>query len=286
MTNRLRSFARRVITSSASASAAPPRVPVSVAAGSTNGITAMEARRCAAVTLVAPGAAAGGGSEVEVCTLGAGVSSCFGGRPGIVQRGGIEAFGFEQAGAGRKMFLAFTDLAAPHEGSQKLLMDTAVERSQLDPFLQELENVVVRRIAHELFQHGDMAARNRRRCAASQAAKAGARSISSPSRNSPVNDGASSRSRSGESVVDAFLLRTRDGDHVHRAVIEMHRDRVSLRVDAPLTGIVDKAADLAEAPAQLTSGIVRNVPKEVAQPASGNRVWREDQITEEGLHFA
>jgi len=54
------------------------------------------------------------------------------------------------------MFLAFTDLAAPHEGSQKLLMDPAVKRSQLDPFLKELENVVIRRIAHELFQHGDM----------------------------------------------------------------------------------------------------------------------------------
>ena len=44
MTNRLRSLASRVITSWASASAAPPRAP-GAADRSTNGITAMEARR-------------------------------------------------------------------------------------------------------------------------------------------------------------------------------------------------------------------------------------------------
>ena len=112
----------------------------------------------------------------------------------------IEAFVLEQPRGGGQMLFAFADPAAPRERAQQELVDARIERRQLEPLLQIRERLVV---GHALTRCSSRAAwqpRNRRRWAVSQPSKTGLRSMSSPSRRSPLNSAASARCRSGGSV--------------------------------------------------------------------------------------
>ena len=129
MTNRLRSLASRVITSWARPSAA--RRGPAAAERSTNGITAIEARRPRRGRRCRRRQRRGGGFDAGACR--SGWPGC---APGVVQRRTVEPFGLEQPHGRGQMLLTFADPAAPRERRQQHLVHALVERRELQPFLQ------------------------------------------------------------------------------------------------------------------------------------------------------
>ncbi len=140
ITNRLRSLASRVMTSYASASAVPPG-PAAIAGCSTNGITAIEARRFTVVTASRSSKAAAGGDSaaderrVEVADRAD--------SPGCPQRRAVEAFVLEQADGGGQMLLCFPHAAAPHQRVEQQPVHLHIARRQLPPLFQIVERLVV-----------------------------------------------------------------------------------------------------------------------------------------------
>ena len=101
----------------------------------------------------------------------------------------------------RQVLLAFANPAAPGEGGEQALVHARIERRKLEPLLEVAEQPRRRwPLPRRCSSSAAWQPRNRRRCAVSQPLKEGLRSISRPSRNSPLKRAQSARSRSGASV--------------------------------------------------------------------------------------
>lgn len=75
-----------------------------------------------------------------------------GGAPRLAKGPVIEPLGLEQTGARRELLLALANAAAPRKRCQQRLMRALVERRELQPFLQILEDRIARAAADELLE--------------------------------------------------------------------------------------------------------------------------------------
>ena len=78
----------------------------------------------------------------------------------------------------------------------------------------------------------------------------------------------------------------RDLERIHETVGEVEPDRVGLGIDPAPLRLVDYAADLAQAPAQLAARIVGHVPQQLAELAARHRAGSQRQIGEQRAHLA
>ena len=126
----------------------------------------------------------------------------------------------------------------------------------------------------------------RRRCAVSQLLKSGLRSISSPSRKSPTNRLESACSRCGSSV----SMPAAAADATSSTSTEMPSR--SSAIVSPAVSILRRsgssraAAQFAQAPAKLASGIIWNIPQQFAELATSDRMGRQCQIGQQRAQFA
>ena len=65
-------------------------------------------------------------------------------------------------------------------------------------------------------------------------------------------------------LIDALPSRAGDLDDINEAVGEVELDRIPAGLDPSPAGLVKNAPDLAEAPAEFSPWIVRDVPQEFA----------------------
>ena len=195
MTNRTRSLASRVITSSASASASPPRASA-VVDRSTNGITATEARRDAGMMRVSPAAGTAGaetwmpGGEAAWA-----LADCQAWRSGAVSRPSPS-----NSRAVTARCSSPSRIWPPRANALSRSSWTRGSKGASWSHCSRYGNASSS--GSRLTRCSSRAAwlpRNRRRWAVSQPSKTGLRPISRPSRSSPPNSAASARCRSGGS---------------------------------------------------------------------------------------
>ena len=146
MTNRLRSLASRVITSWARASAGPPRTPAA-ADRSTNGITAMEARRGATDDGSSRGRRVAAAASAGAAAAALAVRVCLAPWPPATRRESARSRGLRPRTAGPSP----PDAPRPRESGRAgrarpagVSCDAPVERRKLEPLLQIAEHLVVR----------------------------------------------------------------------------------------------------------------------------------------------
>src|SRR5262249_26754049 len=71
-------------------------------------------------------------------------------------------------------------------------------------------------------------------------------------------------------LLDARLHRARHFGDVDEAACEIQRYRIAFGYDARAVGVIQHASQLAQAPAQLATRIVRSVPEQLAQATARN----------------
>ena len=129
-------------------------------------------------------------------------------------------------------------------------------------------------------------ARKRRRCVISQALYAALRGMSRPSTKSPPNMRRQRAQALGRERGDAALQRAAHLQRIDAAVGEVEPDRIALRQHARAAGLVEHAAQLAQAPAQLAARVVRQVPQQLAQVAARHLARGERQVGDQRAHLA
>ena len=183
------------------------------------------------------------------------------------------------------MLVALPDLAAPGERVQQERVNTLVERSQHQPFLEIGQSLVLRSVLDEVFQQRGVMATEL-----------------TPLRGDPTVEGRAAvdlqafEKVSGEQrgersqPLRANRLdvpnRPGDLDRIDEAVRQIKSDGVRLGVDPAPIGFVDQAPDLAETPTKLSARIVGDVPQQLAKLAPLNSVRRKRQICEQPAHLA
>lgn len=209
--------------------------------------------------------------------------------PGVSQSCPVLAFGLVLPRRRREMLLAFAQAPTRSQRQQQLLVGPAVEWRDRDPLRQRRECGVAarRKRLHPLLEHHRMyrpkapalrklPSREGRAARQVQAFEEGAAFAELRQALQPV----------GRLRRDAVVQRLRQFGHVDARVGKAERHRVAVRHDARAIRIVQHTAQLAEAPAQFTARVGRQVPQQFAQVAARGRARRRGQVSEEGAHLA
>ena len=189
-------------------------------------------------------------------------------------------------GGCRQMLLPFANLPAPSEGSQKHLVDMPVEGRELQPLFEIAERFVARNAPDKMLQQRGVAAAE-----------------SPPLRGQPAVEGRVAvdfqalekiaveqhRQRSLTfrcERLDALVNRAGDLDRIDETMRQVEADHVAAGLDALAVAVVDDAADLAQAPAQLSARIVGDVPQQFAKLAPRHGERGQGQVGEERAHLS
>ncbi len=184
------------------------------------------------------------------------------------------------------MLLAVAKPAAPGENVQEELVGALIEGSKLQPLLQISKNLGVRNAVGEALQQcgviGAEAASLRHKPAAEGRAAIDLQTFKEVSGERCGKHSQPIRSER----LDALLTRTADLDRIDPAVGEIEPDRIGSCFDPSPTRLIDKAPDLAEAPAKFAPRIVGEVPQQLTKLAPCHGVRGERHIREEPLYLA
>src|SRR5947209_4510281 len=86
--------------------------------------------------------------------------------------------------------------------------------------------------------------------------------------------------------IEALLRCAGDFEGIDETILQVKTDGVAVGVHTCAALLIDDAPDFAEAPAQLSSRIVGNIPEQFAKRTPQHRGWREGQVREESARLA
>lgn len=183
------------------------------------------------------------------------------------------------------MLLTLPNSAAPSERAEKDLVDVRVERGKLEPLLQVAERFVVGNALDEVLQQGGVAGAESPPLGGEPAVEDQAAVEFQPLEKVSIEEHGQRPQPIRREPLDAPLDHTGDLDGIDEAIRQVEFDGILPRPDASAGGFVDEAADLAEAPAELSLRIVGDIPQEFAKLRSGRCERRQGQIGEECAHL-
>ncbi|HEX6010936.1 MAG TPA: hypothetical protein VFY87_03850 [Geminicoccaceae bacterium] len=172
------------------------------------------------------------------------------------------------------MLLPFPDPAAPGERVQKESMGARLERGQLQPLLQEPRNLVVRNLSDELLEQRGVKIAEPPPLGGKPSVEG--RVPGDLQAVEEVTDEQGSQSPQPLRGEHPDLSdHAGDLDRVDEAVREVEPDGFRPGVDPSPPGLVEKAAELTEAPAELAPRVVGDVPEQVAELAARHGMGRQ-----------
>lgn len=183
------------------------------------------------------------------------------------------------------MFLTLSDVATTCEHTEQQSVNALVERSKCRPFLQIAQRLLVCGGLHELLQQCDMIS----------VKPSALRSDPAVESRTAVDLHAFEKVASDrcDKCTQPLLtwhrrIRSHGGNRggIDEAIRHIEPHAVGRGTDPWSAGFVDQPPHLAKAPPQFAPRIVGNFPQQLAKPATGNRVWRKQQVGEQTAHFA
>ena len=202
-----------------------------------------------------------------------------------MDRRGIEVLSLELPDGRRQVLLAFPNAAVPSQRIEKESVDPWLERRQLEPPVQMHWHFLVRDVSDELLEQRGVPGTEPTPLGGKPSVEARAAVDLQAVEEVPDEHGGQNSQPLRRERSD---LRSGPGDleRVDEAVPEVETDSVRLRFDPLPARLIEETPNLAQAPAKLTPGIIRDVPEQVAKLAAGHGMGRQRQIGQECSHLA
>jgi hypothetical protein len=179
------------------------------------------------------------------------------------------------------MRLALGDSSLGAQHGEHHLVRTGIVWRNLQPPFQVGDRILLRGTLDDLFQQGDVPGAELAPLGAEPGAESRTAIHFQSFKEFPLEQREQRLLLGRREQVAAPAHRADDFHRIDPAVAHVDPDRVRGRLDPAAAGLVDEAPDLAEAPAQLATRIVRNIPEQIAERASGNGTRRKCEIGEE-----
>ena len=208
--------------------------------------------------------------------------------PGRAKRGEIQLLRLEQASRRSQMLFGRADGAALRQIGQQGQMRARVEWRQLDPFVEMRGHFgrARRMVYGKLFQHGGVACVKTAALGDQPAVEKRAALELQPVEQIAGEQSCQRLQLLHVERADPLRGGTADLQRIDKAAVEIERDRIALCRDPAPVRRVERAAQLAQAPAQFAAGIVGHIPQQFAQAAAAHGVRRQRQIGKQRAQLA